>query len=256
MENVNTHLVERFGKKPVKGHQAPCQDDCVRPPLARTSQLVQQYCRPRSTPEDGWLSLPEFPSSAELLATSASEAPALRPNIISGSFDSPGHYLQTHYDLLRYDSVQPLRRTISNVREHPNYVEKDHLERSLGIYDRVQIKGVTFSTMGLAVRVCFSTARSGRQIKWEQSKRLMPNSLLALTPAKDMFQTMAIAVTVAARPLEGLEKSPPEIDLFFARPDELEIDPEIEWVLVEDRSAYFEADRHTMLALQKMMTER
>jgi helicase required for RNAi-mediated heterochromatin assembly 1 len=70
-----------------------------------------------------------------------------------------------------------------------------------------------------------------------------------------MFQSKAIVATVAARPLEGLQQNPPEIDLFIARAEEIEIDPAQEFVMVEERTGFFEADRHTLLALQKMMRE-
>jgi len=70
-----------------------------------------------------------------------------------------------------------------------------------------------------------------------------------------MFQSKAIVATVAARQLATLDQDPPEIDLFIARADDLEIDPAMKFVMVEERSAYFEANRHTLLALQKMAEE-
>ena len=76
-----------------------------------------------------------------------------------------------------------------------------------------------------------------------------------MTPADDMFQKKAIVATVAARPLTGLQNNPPEIDLFVARAEDLEIDPAMEFVMVEERTGFYEADRHTLLALQKMMRE-
>ncbi len=105
------------------------------------------------------------------------------------------------------------------------------------------------------MRVVFSLARSGKRVHWEQSKRLITGSLVALTPADDLFKTKCIVAVVAARPLVGLEQNPPEIDLFFARAEDLEIDPAKEWIMVEDRTAYYEAHRHTLLALQKLMRE-
>lgn len=78
---------------------------------------------------------------------------------------------------------------------------------------------------------------------------------MVLTPADDMFQKKAIVATVAARPLTGLQNNPPEIDLFVARAEDLEIDPAMEFVMVEERTGFYEADRHTLLALQKMMRE-
>lgn len=70
-----------------------------------------------------------------------------------------------------------------------------------------------------------------------------------------MFNDKAIVATVAARPLSGLQLNPPEIDLFIARAEDFEFDPAQEWVMIEERSGFFEADRHTLLALQHMMHE-
>jgi helicase required for RNAi-mediated heterochromatin assembly 1 len=91
--------------------------------------------------------------------------------------------------------------------------------------------------------------------RWEQSKRLITGTLVALSPFGDNFQTTCILATVAARPISALAQNPPEIDLFFARPEDQEIDPMKKWVMVECRSSFFEASRHTLLALQHMMRE-
>lgn len=91
---------------------------------------------------------------------------------------------------------------------------------------------------------------------WKQSKRLLPGSLVALTPAKDMFKSVCRIAIVAARPLTGIQSNPPEIDLFWSRPEDIEMDPLEEWVMVESRNGYFEAYRHTLRSLQKMAFER
>ena len=119
----------------------------------------------------------------------------------------------------------------------------------------MHICGVTCSTRGIAIRVTFSLRRVGKLVRWEQSKRLITGGLVVLTPRDDMFNSKAVVAVIAARPLAGLEQNPPEIDLFIPRAEEQEIDPAVEWVMVEDRGGLFEADRHTLLALQRMMRE-
>lgn len=106
------------------------------------------------------------------------------------------------------------------------------------------------------MRITFSTFLAQKKIIWEQSKRLIAGSLVVLSPATDMFKSKAIVATVAARSLTAVNLDPPEIDLFIARAEDLEIDPATKFVMVEERSAYFEAERHTLLALQKMATEK
>ena len=91
---------------------------------------------------------------------------------------------------------------------------------------------------------------------WEQSKRLITGSLVALTPANDMFKTICRIAVVAARPLDAVQQNPPEIDIYFGGPEEIEIDPQQEWVMAEARNGYYEACRHTLCGLQKMAREK
>lgn len=93
-------------------------------------------------------------------------------------------------------------------------------------------------------------------VLWSQSKRLMSGSLVVLSPVKDMFNTKCVVATIAARPLSGLELDPPEIDIFIPQEEDIFLDPTEEWIMVEDRGAYYEAGRHTLVTLQKMTTER
>ncbi|KAL2002464.1 hypothetical protein VTN02DRAFT_6731 [Thermoascus thermophilus] len=123
------------------------------------------------------------------------------------------------------------------------------------IYEKVYITGVTFAQRGLAVRVQFSTARAGKNIVWEYSKRLISGSIVALSPANDLFQSKCVVAVVAARPLDGVKQQPPQVDLFFARAEDADFDPQREWVMVEARTGYYEASRHTMTALQRMTME-
>lgn len=120
---------------------------------------------------------------------------------------------------------------------------------------QVFITGLTFAHGGVAARVTFSLRRAGKKILWEQSKRLAQGTLIALSTAQDMFKTVCKVGVVAARPLSGVQLNPPEIDIFFGSPDEIEIDPQQEWVMVESSIGYFEAYRHTLLSLQKIAAE-
>lgn len=86
----------------------------------------------------------------------------------------------------------------------------------------------------------------------------MSGSLVALVPYNGEVpdvNELKVAV-VAARPVAELERNPPRLDLFFARAEEGEIDNSRKWIMIEDRSGFFEAERHTLLALQRMMLEK
>lgn len=80
--------------------------------------------------------------------------------------------------------------------------------------------------MGVASRVEFSVERAGKRIRWEQSKRLVQGTMVALTPARDMFRTVCKIATIAARPiLGGLDQNPPTIDLFWGDIGDIALDP-------------------------------
>lgn len=84
----------------------------------------------------------------------------------------------------------------------------------------------------------------------------MSGSIVALSPARDKFSTRCVVAVVAARPLQGVQSTPCEIDIFFARTEDIEIDPQLEWLMIEARTGYYEAWRHTMKAFQKLATEK
>jgi helicase required for RNAi-mediated heterochromatin assembly 1 len=115
---------------------------------------------------------------------------------------------------------------------------------------------VTLTTSGIAFRVQFSTRRAGKRIHWEYSSRLIAGNIIALSPVEDSFSTKCIVGVVAARPLENLAKTPPEVDIYFAHPEDIKFDPQQEWIMVQARSGYYEAHRHTMKALQKLSQEK
>lgn len=105
------------------------------------------------------------------------------------------------------------------------------------------------------MKISFDLSRIGKRIKWDQSSRLVPGSLVVLVPFEDKEYKVdnLVVATVAARPLLEVEQC--KIDIFFARPDELEIDTSKRWVMLEERTGFFEAERYTLQALQRMVHE-
>ncbi|KAJ5517953.1 hypothetical protein N7453_000375 [Penicillium expansum] len=152
-------------------------------------------------------------------------------------------YLEAHYALIREDSVAPLRNAVARIL------------RDISIYEKVFVVGVTLARAGLALHIQFSTRRAGKNIAWTYSNRLNPGAVVALSPKNNAFSSKCVVAVVACRLLEGVEKDPPEVDLFLASPDDIEVDPQQEWVMVEARAGYFEANRHTLTALQKLSKE-
>jgi helicase required for RNAi-mediated heterochromatin assembly 1 len=76
------------------------------------------------------------------------------------------------------------------------------------------------------MKVSFSTERAGKQIRWQQSKRLFQGTMVALSPASDMFEKVCKIAIVAARPiLDGLDQNPPMIELFWGDHADTVFDP-------------------------------
>ncbi|KAL5386844.1 hypothetical protein DPSP01_003862 [Paraphaeosphaeria sporulosa] len=256
------------------------QDDYPDPdvaPLARPSRIngdIWKYYQNASqyTPVNAgsWVNKPEIPTPSEILPGSCSPGftvgeqiinlnEELRPNKVEGNYESKEEYLGTQYDLLREDAIRPLRQAVEEVRKDPWRDESDYPPSSgIGIYEPVYLKAVQFSFRGLSAKVAFSLSRVKKLIRWSQSKRLITGTLVALSPADDAFQdpSKCLLAIVGARPLTAVESNnPPEIDLFFVEPEQYDWDPARKWIMVESRSSFFEASRHTLLALQHMMRE-
>ena len=93
----------------------------------------------------------------------------------------------------------------------------------------------------------------GKNIRWEQSHRLMTGTLVVLmSPDKSKCKVAVIA----ARSLDLVTKNPPELDLFLGRGEDLDIDCTQDWIMIEERSSFFEAQRHILVALQRIVSEK
>ncbi|KKY15252.1 putative atp binding [Phaeomoniella chlamydospora] len=195
--------------------------------------------------------LSEIPTSEEIMSQVASDAFKITNNV-SGPWASRQSYLETHYTLLREDSQRSLREAVQMFVKSPAMSD----DQNVAIYEKVHVIGFTFTQQGLAARLRFSTARSPKKIFWEHSKRLISGTMVALSPAKDNFKTKCIIAIIAARPIDGITLIPPELDIYFARPEQIELDPQIEFVMVEARSGYYEATRHVMKAIKKLHLEK
>ena len=85
---------------------------------------------------EAWLSKPEVPSPEEVMANDSNEDDVmLLPNKIIGPWESKEAYLKAHYELLREDSVAPLRDAVAYFREDPHMMDSP----VVAIYEKVAI---------------------------------------------------------------------------------------------------------------------
>ncbi|KAL9596270.1 MAG: hypothetical protein Q9219_005900 [cf. Caloplaca sp. 3 TL-2023] len=251
----NEAYVKRFSRRrPLQGNYQPPSD---KPPETRLelNLRIRNYVKSCALPDaPTYIFQREIPTSSEISIPDLDDGYEVPLNQVVGPWESKRKYLSDHYALLREDAITPLRNAVSELKAEPHILEEESVEHAY-IYEKVFIVGLTLAHGGVAAKVTFSLRRSGRKIIWEQSKRLLQGTLIALTPVQDMFRSVCKVAVVAARPLTGVQSNPPEVDLFFGSPDELEIDPQQEWLMVESSTGYFEAYRHTLTSLQKLATE-
>lgn len=207
------------------------------------------------------LKLPEIPSEEEIgwIVDGQVRVPrnSVHPNRVNEPFIGKNDYLSIQADLMRKDGVYPLQQSVDEFRLKPNMLESDSAADTR-VYENVYIIGLTVAREGLALKIEFSTRRTGKLIHWAQSKRLKTGTMVALTPAKDNFRSKCIVAVVASRLLSALDvqyPAKPSIQIYIGNADQLEIDPQQEYVMVEAVSGYWEAYRHTFQALKKLYSE-
>ena len=177
------------------------------------------------------------------------EQPFLRENIVKGEYEDGEHYLDVQFRLLREDFIRPLRNGIHEYMDLREEGENLRLRRrkltDVRIYHDVSILNPVCTHEGIQHRVRFDVLRMGH-VKWRYSKRLIYGSLLCLS--SDDFATIRIA-SVAQRDPEQLSDGELIIQ-FETDMDEIRLLPPTERFLMVETSAYFEAYRHVLLALQ------
>ncbi|EAQ89464.1 hypothetical protein CHGG_06083 [Chaetomium globosum CBS 148.51] len=197
----------------------------------------------------GWLSKPELPTAAEILAEQ-SDIDNLPDNPVDVPWASKDEYLTAQYEILRREAVEGLRysvRSFADNRRRDSAMDDDFTN----IYTQVRVREYVMSTIGPLVRVSFSTERSKFRIQWKQSKRLQPGKIVALSPKSDNFKKICKVATIAQRPYrDGLDQDPPLVDLIWADPKDAVFDPNLEMVMIESLHGYFESARHSLIGLQ------
>jgi helicase required for RNAi-mediated heterochromatin assembly 1 len=251
---MNAHLSEKIG-----GRHATFSDDHKQNMSGDLNLVVnadiRSYVQKQDSivihaPEGHWTGKPEIPTVDEIILNGS--IPHILPNKRSGAWKTKDKYLKAHYQLLREDAVGPLREAVEDFERNPAMMDN----QKIAIYEKVHIVGFSFTHMGIAARVRFSTRRAQARILWPGSRRLVSGTIVALCPAGQDFKVKCVVAVVAARPLRGVELPEPEIDLFFFNAATMEIDSQQEWIMIESKTGYFEAHRHTLRALQKMDQEQ
>ncbi|EPY88320.1 NFX1-type zinc finger-containing protein 1 [Camelus ferus] len=198
---------------------------------------------------ESYRTIPIYPTYNEV---HLDERPFLRPNIISGKYDSTAVYLDTHFRLLREDFVRPLREGILELLQ--NFEDQGLRKRKfddIRIYFDTRIITPMCSSSGIVYKVQFDT-KPLKFVRWQNSKRLLYGSLVCMS--KDNFETFLFA-TVSNREQEDLCRGIVQL-CFNEQSQQLlaEVQPSDSFLMVET-TAYFEAYRHVLEGLQEVQEE-
>ncbi|KAK2770210.1 dead box helicase [Colletotrichum kahawae] len=200
----------------------------------------------------GWHRIPELPVAEELMATTG-KTPS--PNRLNTASSSKDEYLRFQYRILRHEGVEPLRRAVQDYKSAPDIAESP----GTCIYTEVFVRGANIIRLGAMVRVTFSAVRSRQLVNWPASQRLVPGTVVALSPIPDNFQRKCIVAVVTGRYDEAIDSpaTPPPLDLEIRDPEVTAsiMEPDQEYVMIEARSNYFEAVRYVMEGLKQTAKE-
>ncbi|RLV98769.1 hypothetical protein DV515_00010407 [Chloebia gouldiae] len=207
------------------------------------------FMQPQDGQEENYRSLSIYPTYNEI---HGNEKPFLRPNFVSGKYESTSIYLDTHFRLLREDFVRPLREGIIEVLQ--NLQDRNLRKKKfddIRIYFDARIIAPCCTPTGIAYKVQFDI-KPLRFVHWQNSKRLLYGSLVCMS--QDHFETFLFA-SVSNRNAADLANGIVEL-CFDADNQPLlgEFQPSDSFLMVET-TAYFEAYRHVLEGLQKMREE-
>ncbi|NWU30356.1 ZNFX1 protein, partial [Dyaphorophyia castanea] len=204
------------------------------------------FMQPQDGQEESYRIMSIYPTYDEI---HSNEKPVLRPNFVSGRYESTSVYLDTHFRLLREDFIRPLREGIMEVLQ--NLQDRNLRKKKfddIRIYFDARIIAPRCASTGIVYKVQFDT-KPLRFVQWRNSKRLLYGSLVCMS--QDHFETFLFA-TVSNRNAEELVDGIVEL-CFDAESQVLlaETQPSDSFLMVET-TAYFEAYRHVLEGLQNM----
>ena len=246
-EMENTFEVLEFdGKDDILGRLAKLKEErnqAIKEHREKTKPQKRRHLSQGPPPED-FREIPIRPSVEEV---ASDWEPFLRKHIMKGRFDSPEHYLDVQFRLLREDFVYPLRKGLAEVVNNtPRHLREERMK----LYNGVKILKKDYTRNGIVFKVQFN-ANPFKTTNWNSSKRLIFGSFLCIS--KDNFKTMIFA-TVANRDPDELKRGQLDIQ-FLEDQDVYGIEERNDTYVMAESPTYFESCRHVLSGLQNMDEE-
>ncbi|KAF6831007.1 dead box helicase [Colletotrichum musicola] len=219
--------------------------------LDRADAIIRSHVFPEG--QEGWQNIPELPLASEI--TEQVRSLPLE-HYLKGARLSKDAYLEAQYRILRHEGIEPLRKAVQEYKAAPEMVESNETL----IYTEVFVSGINIIRLGIMVRVTFSATRARSLVNWSASQRLVPGTVVALSPVSDNFEATCVVGVVAGRYDETIPNTitPPPIDLEICNSQLVSglMEPDQEYVMIEARSNYYEAVRHVMEGLKQAAQAR
>jgi helicase required for RNAi-mediated heterochromatin assembly 1 len=151
---VNARLSERFSASFGRADDVPSPDPACRlvNMIRKQNNDIRDYYDDSTItiPSGSWMTKPEIPDAEEISQIPynadqpenqmVSLRDELQPNKAEGAYENKEQYLKTQYDLLREDSLRPLRKSVSAVRASPYLDEAEYpQDASIGLYEPVSL---------------------------------------------------------------------------------------------------------------------
>ena len=233
--NQGGHDVEQLEKSCFElGKQFDLARDQLLSCTTPTNSSIQD--KDDKEPPESFNNISIIPQNEDLVS---GRRPFLRSNKVKGPYKGWDHYLDVQFRLLREDFIAPLREGI-------NEGTPEYRRSAICTYEHVHVLAPVCLVSGMGFEISFDTTHFQRT-NWEHSRRLIFSSLLCLSN-QDFREGSIIFATVVKRDAKQLEEGR-LIVKFEGTTSGFHIDPKDEYTMVES-TAYFEAYRHVLLALQ------
>ncbi|VDI26499.1 Hypothetical predicted protein [Mytilus galloprovincialis] len=177
----------------------------------------------------------------------------LRRNKVFGKYLDLDHYLDVQFRLYREDCVSPLRDALLEFKQKDREIRsgKFRLESGL-VYRNVLVLNQSTSIDNGEVFELQLDSDHSKRINWIKSKRLIYGSLLLVS--FDRFKTIFFAV-VAECERDTLQKTGCFAVQVFKSGSNVKLPRNEYGIMIEATSAYFEAYKHVLKALQRIKEE-
>ncbi|XP_071167653.1 NFX1-type zinc finger-containing protein 1-like [Mytilus edulis] len=213
---------------------------------SKPKHVKKQDIEDQFTPPEDFRTMSVVPGQIDVLY-----APNfLRRNKVNGTYLSLDHYLDVQFRLYREDCVSPLRDALMEFKQKDREIRsgKFGLESGL-VYRNVSVVNQSTSIDSGEVFELQLDPTHCKKINWMKSKRLIYGALLLVS--FDRFNTIFFAV-VADSERETLQKKGCFTVQVFKSGIHNKLPRNECGIMIEATSAYFEAYKHVLKALQRI----